>query len=476
MIQEHTQEVAAMKSGMAVKTARKYTRTNLLPSEMGKVRHWKTRKNVFEGVWEEIEGMMTLSPALEAKTIMEYLINKDSKKFDTTQLRTLQRIIKSWRASFGKGKEIIFSQRLEAGKQSQSDYTVMDSLGITIGGERFKHLLFHFMLPYSRWEHVNICYSESFESLSHGYEEAVWILGGVLVEHRTDNLTAATYHKEGKRYFSKDWQSFVKHYGVTPTRNNPGKGNENGSVEKSHDLFKKAIVQQLCLRGSKDFGDIDKYQEFLRKIEDSRNKRCMSKLVEERQKMLPLPNAKYYAPQIIDIVVSKFSTVRILKAIYSVPSRLIGYRLRAYASFTEIKLYYGSKLVQAMPRLAKGEESAINYRHIIGNLLRKPGAFANYYYKDSLFPSVVFRKAYDILQKQYPMNGNKHYLQVLNLAAIGNESEVANALEMLLQENIVPDAKQVKELVDSRSYKTPKVQVYTPVLDAYDSLLGGYHG
>ncbi len=476
MIQENIQEVAAIKSGMSVKTARKYLKSNKLPSEMKKARHWKTRTNVFEEVWKEIEEMLKKSPQLEAKTIMDYLICQDNEKYDNGHLRTLQRLIKLWRANFGSDKEIIFQQVLVAGKQSQSDYTAMDLIGIRIEGKQFNHLLFHYMLPYSKWEHVSICYSESFESLSYGYEEAVWILGGVLPEHRTDNLTAATYHKDGKRYFTKDWQDFMKHYDVTPTRNNPGKGHENGSVEKSHDLFKKAVEQQLCLRGSKDFKSIDEYQEFLHKLEDSRNSKRKVKFAEEVKVLNQLPKAKYYAPQIVDLIVSKFSTVRILKATYSVPSRLIGYRIRAYVYYKEIKLYYGNKLVEILPRISKGKGGAINYRHVIRSLLRKPGAFTNYYYKDSMFPSIIFRKTYDILQKQYPKNNSKYYLEILNLAAIGSENEVATALDILLQEKIVPDIKQVKDLIDQRSSRIPVVQVYTPILNNYDLLLGGFNG
>jgi hypothetical protein len=189
---KYNKEVAAAKSGMNAKTARKYLLSGQLPSEMKKERPWKTRSNVFSAVWREIEDMLTKLPKLQATTILQYLINKDPDKFKVSHKRTLQDLCKNWRATSGADKDVIFSQALKPGMQSQSEYAVMNDLFITIAGEKFDHLLFHFMLPYSLWEHASLCYSESFASLSKGYDDAVWNLGGVLPEHRTDNLSEAT--------------------------------------------------------------------------------------------------------------------------------------------------------------------------------------------------------------------------------------------------------------------------------------------
>jgi len=214
--------VAAAKSAMSAKTARKYLLVQSLPSEMKKERHWKTRSNVFSAIWCEIEDMLTKSPKLQATTILQYLINRDPDKFKPSHKRTLQDLCKNWRATSGADKDVIFSQDLKPGMQSQSDYTVMNDLSITIAGEKFDHLLFHFMLPYSLWENASLCYSESFASLSKGYDDAVWNLGGVLPEHRTDNLSAATKAAGSARVFTENWQEVMDHYGVTPSRNNPG--------------------------------------------------------------------------------------------------------------------------------------------------------------------------------------------------------------------------------------------------------------
>lgn len=419
MSHKYNKGTAAAKSGMNAKTARKYLTSNKLPGETLKIRHWKTRTNVFEENWSEIEDMLSKSPKLQAKTILEYLISRDTtNKFNNSHERTLYRLIRNWRAINGKEKEVIFNQELKPGRQSQSDYTVMNDLKITVAGQPFDHLLFHFMLPYSRWEYASICYSESFESLSKGYDEAVWALGFVAAEHRTDNLTAATQSCGSKRIFTKGWQEVMDHYQVVASRNNPGVSHENGSVEKSHDLLKNAIRQQLMLKGSSDFTDLASYQSFINKLVNGRNSRRVEKFDEELTYLKPLPLKKYYAPIITVVNVSQFSTVRILKYSYSVPSRLIGYSLRAYIYQGEIKLYYGQTLVQTMPQIRDSKkEASINYRHIITSLLRKPKAFVNYYYRDYLFPTNNFRIAYDLLIKNYPVNGVKQYLQILQLAA-----------------------------------------------------------
>jgi hypothetical protein len=472
MSHKYNKEIAASKSGMSSKTARKYLSSTTLTDEVSKKRQWKTRTNIFEEYWPKIEDMLSKSPKLQAKTILSYLITQEPNKYNTSHERTLYRLIRNWRAIKGKEKPVIFSQELKPGKQSQSDYTVMNDLGVTIDRQVFDHMLFHFVLPYSCWEYANICYSESFESLSKGYEEAVWALGFVAPEHRTDNLTAATQAYGSKRIFTKNWSEIMQHYCVTPTRNNPGVSNENGSIEKSHDLLKNAIRQQLMLRGSSNFSSLDEYRSFISNLITSRNSIRIERLEEEFKLLKPLPTKKYYAPVIIETKVSQFSTVRILKATYSVPSRLIGYSIRAYIYQGEIKLYYGQMLVQTMPQIKCGKnEAAINYRHIITSLLRKPGAFANYYYRDHLFPSAIFRTVYDGLIKAYPVNGAKQYLQILQLAAIGSESEVSTALEILITNKVIPSYNEVQELINASKQQSPEVKIILPSLTEYDSLL-----
>ena len=467
-LKTNRQIVAAVKAGMDVKTARKYMRSCALPSELQKIHNWRTRKDPFAEAWSEIEEMIKVSPNLEAKTVFEYLRNKYPGHFDEGQLRSLQRRFKAWKADNGKAKSIIFPQVHVPGRQSQSDYTDMSKLGITIDGKKFDHILFHFMLVYSRWEDVSICYSESFESLAQGYERALWRLGAVAPEHRTDNLTAATKRCGGTRVFTEKWQKVMAHYQVKPTRNNPGESHENGSVEKSHDLFKNAFDQQLMLKGSRNFKNLEEYEQFLFKFTENRNQSRREKLVEEMPKLKELPDSKWYSPEVLPARVSPSSTVHIDKIPYSVPSRLISFTLMAHIYPDKIQLYYGRKCLQTMPKATNGY--AVDYRHIVDGLLRKPGAFINYQYREALFPRLCFRLAYARLVDYSKANGHKLYLQILQLAKLHGEQSVAEALNLLLEEKNLPLAEKIKELLQI-PIKIPKIKINSVNLAEYDSLL-----
>ena len=401
-LKKHTQEIAAAKAGMDVKTARKYINSDEPPSDTQAPHAWKTRTDVFAAHWDEIKAMLKASPRLQGKTVMAYLIRKyPNDHYQQKHLRTLQRRIQDWRAQYGESRTVIFRQDIKPGKQSQSDYTCMNGLNIAIHGQAFKHLLFHFMLPYSRWESVYLCYSESFDTLVCGYEKAVWELGYVALEHRTDNLTAATQAMGSRREFTERWQQFMAHYAVTPTTNNLGISHENGSVEKSHDTLKNAIEQELMLRGSADFSTQQEYMTFVSGIVAGRNMQRQERLLKEMDYLAELPDKKWHSPIIMRARVSSGSVIQILDVPYTVPSRLIHYTLKAYVYPDEIVLFYGNKKLQAMPRVSVKSLAGINYRHIIDSLIRKPGAFANYQYHEALFPRLCFRKAYDAVARQH---------------------------------------------------------------------------
>lgn len=480
MKEKHTnsQKVAALKSGVDRKTARKYLKEGKLPTELKKDRNWRTRTDMFEPVWPELAAMLESAPELEAKTLLEWLIEREGEHsaFNWGQLRTLQRRVRDWRATHGREQEVMFPQDIKPGRQSQSDYTYMNSLGIRIAGEAFPHMLFHFMLPYSRWETVMICHSESFDSLTAGYSAAVWELGAVPPEHRTDNLSAATHRFENNRDFNKRWDQFMAYHDAQPSRNNPGKGHENGSVEKSHDLIKSAVRQQLLLRGSCDFATLEEYKTFLIQIMMRRNKNRKTKLAEELEKFLPLPLRRWNSIRTLSVTVGPNSTISVLKGIYSVPARLIGYGLMVDVHADYLEVRYGKQLIETIPRLENDQGSAINYRHIIGYLVRKPGAFAHYQYRESLFPRVLFRQAYDALILKSPAQGHKDYLKLLHFAAMNGESEVATAVELLLGAGHTPFPADIKSLLDLPSAGIPIVQVTPPNLASYNTLLNTFTG
>ncbi len=160
--------------------------------------------------------------------------------------------------------------------------------------------------------------------------------------------------------------------------------------------------------------------------------------------MRELPRRDWDAPQELFVSVRPWSTVSILRGLYSVPSRLVGARLRALVYADRVELYFGKNLVQEMPRIRPGE-MAINYRHVIGHLVRKPGAFKNYQYRDELFPTPTFRKVFDLLESAGKTD--KEYLKLLHLAAMDGEGQVETALTLLLEMNCVPTEESVKDLL-----------------------------
>lgn len=462
-----TQEVAAAKAGMSIRTARKYIKQKGMVARIE--RNWRTKPDVFEQVWAELEEMLVKDTGLQVKTLMEWLVEREPERFHINQLRTLQRKISNWRAVDGPDKEIVFPQVHIPGKQSQSDYTCCNKLGVIIAGESFPHLLFHFMLPYSRWETVSIAFTESFETLTNGYAKAVKELDAVAPEHRTDNLTAAVQMDGSSKRFNSRWKDFLDHYGVIPSSNNPGESQENGSVEKSHDLFKTALDQRLMLRGSRSFGSVDAYETFLQDLLYRRNKERKAKVTEELGYLKGLPSRDWKDPLEYSASVGPASTVVIMKATYSVPSRLIGRNLRALVYADRVELYFGNKLIQKMERQPAGGK-LIQYRHVVNQLLRKPGAFGGYRYREELYPSLIFRQACDRLCEGSIDKGEKEYLKVLQQAAFVSEADVAVALEALLETGTMPTSEAVKDLIEGQ-VTMPEAYVMAVDTQEYDCLL-----
>lgn len=463
----YNQKISAAKSGMCAKTARKYTKSQKLPRDLKSSREWSTRSDPFEKSWDSIEQLLEESPTLEAKTILEDLILKDPTSQSMAHLRTLQRRIRDWRARSGPDQAIMFTQVYEPGHQSQSDFTCMNALAITLQKERFDHLLFHFTLSYSSWSHITICQSESFENLAAGFENAVFSLGGVAGEHRTDNLTAAFNCKKAPRVPTEKWQRLMDHYGITPSSNNPGVSNENGIVEKRHDVLKKKIEQALLLRGSRDFESLVAYDDFVKQVVTTKNALNQSRIADEGPHLKKLPVDKWSSPKIYPVKVRSTSLVHIKKKVYSVPSRLIGYELKAFVYPEKIELFYGNALIQTMSSLTQN----IDYRHLIDSLIRKPGAFERYKYQAALFPRPIFRSTYDLLKRHNPSRSPREYLEILKLAKLNGEENVSQALDLLLEAGEIPLSSCVKDLLDLPP-KRPEVFVLQPSLSIYDELSG----
>jgi len=315
---ELTLELAAAKAGLDAKTARKYLRDRRLPSEMKQKHDWRTRLDPFAEVWEELSARLEVEPGLQAKTLFEHLQQLQPGRFADGQLRTLQRKIKQWRATEGPAKEVFFAQQHQPGELCQSDFTHCRDLGITITSEAFPHLVYHFVLSYSNWETGTICYSESFESLSEGLQHALWELGGVPREHRSDRMSAAVNNLTDRGEFTRAYEGLLQHYRLAGQKIQAGRANENGDVEQRHYRFKQAVAQALMMRGSRDFASVAAYEEFLRKLFARLNAGRRARLAEEMGVLRSLPERRLDTTGRIEVRVSPGSLIQVHRNSYSV--------------------------------------------------------------------------------------------------------------------------------------------------------------
>ncbi len=466
-------EAAVDKAGMSPRTATKYRKSQKLPSECKPDHDWRTRADPFAQVWEEILPLLVINPGLQAKTIFEDIQRKYPGEFQDGQIRSLQRRVKNWRAVSGPSREVYFPQIHFPGVLCQSDFTEMNSLGITIQGEFFRHLFYHLVLTWSNWETGSICFSESFESLSVGFQNAIWELGGVPRIHQTDRLSAAVNNMANLVDFTERYQQLLRHYDIAGKYGNAGRGNENGDVEQSHNRFKVVVDQALMLRGSRDFKSRSDYEGFLRTLLKQLNQNRSEQFQEELKLLRALPLGKLPGYTSTDVRVGPSSTIRAGKNTYSVHSRLIGEMVTVKLHAEILEIFYGQKIVDQFPRLRGEGHARINYRHIIDWLLRKPGAFEHYRYREELFPTSRFRMAYDWLKQVFPIQAHKEYLKILELAAKGSEIAVDETLGRLLTAEQCLLSSSVEQAIEAGVESVMKTTVVIdPVsLAEFDTLL-----
>ena len=474
---ESTKEIAAAKAGMDVKTARKYDAEGRLPSEGKPNRDWRTRIDPFERVKEGVLKQLDANPGLEAKTLFEELQRSNPGEFGDGQLRTLQRHIKRWRATEGSGREVFFAQIHVPGRLGASDFTHMNELNITIGSQSFRHMLYHFVLTYSNWEDATICYSESFESLSEGMQNALWELGGSPADHRTDRLSTAVNNMSNEKEFTSRYQALLRHYRMEGQKIQAGKGNENGDIEQRHHRLKRAVDQALMLRGSRDFASVADYKQFLRLLLAQLNAGRRERLKVEMQYLKTLPSGRLESAKRVTAKVESGSIIFVDRNVYSVHSRLIGEEVEARLNAEMVEVWYAGQKVEQMPRLRGRGKHRVDYRHIIDWLVRKPGAFENYRYRDELFPTSRFRMAWDELRELVPLRANKRYLEILQLAAQEGEALVDDALRVVLEEGEIGEGKLNVGALRSKLTQEAILPVTEILIDevslaSFDELLG----
>jgi hypothetical protein len=397
-------------------------------------------------------------------------------RFHPGQLRTLQRRVRDWRATCGPEREVYFEQEHRPGHQASFDFTHATELGVTIAGQLLDHLLFVFTLCFSSWTWIQVAYSESYEALVRGLQGALWALGGVPEEVRSDNLSAATHElkETGGRSLTERFRAVLDHYRLRSSRIRPGEAHENGVAESRHSRIKPLLAQALVVRGSRDFASIAEWESFAREVIELRvNRPAAARVVAERPLLEPLPSDRVPEYTSFRPVVRRWSTIRVSGRTYSVPSRLIGHEIEARQYHDHVDVLYRGRLIEVLPRLRGAQTCRIDYRHVIWSLVRKPGAFAHYRFREELFPSITFRRAYDALRSGRGDRADVEYVRILHLAAATMECLVEFALQSLLDAGGHFDYAAVKALAVQEQPTVPDIAVPAPDLRVYDALLVG---
>lgn len=444
------------------------------PGELAVKHDWKTRRDPVEGIWEEAQKWLKESPELEAKALFEHLLLKAGDSVDGQALRTFQRRVMEWRLHHGPDKEVCFPQVREPGVSMQFDWTYANELGISIAGDAYPHLLAHAVLPYSNWEWAVPCQSESTASLLLGVQEAFWNLGGVTTELQTDQSSTATHQlQKGKtaRGFNQRYLSFCEYLGVKARTISVGCPNQNGDVESAQGHLKRRLKQHLLLRQSRDFASVEEYASFVRTVCMAVNKLRTAKITEEITRLRALPVSRFPEYETVSARVCGFCTVRVGRSAYSVPSRLIGAIVEARLSETEVVFLFHGEEVARCPR-ARSHQPRIDYRHVIDSLLRKPGAFERYLYREELYPRAVFRQAYDRLKAQDEKTASRQYLMLLKQAAEFGEDAVSTGIGAALRKGECPQAETIEKALRQESDRAPEsMAAFQPELASYDELI-----
>ncbi|MGH7106882.1 MAG: IS21 family transposase [Acetobacteraceae bacterium] len=481
--QTHTRQTAAAMAGFSANTGARLDADPRLPTSRHQPRG-RRRPDPLEPYFEgEIVPMLEAAPGLRPVTVFGEMQRRHPEAFAENLRRTLERRIRLWRALHGPAREVIFRQEPPPGQQGLSDFTDASELGVTIAGSPLEHRLYHFCLAFSNWEFARVVLGgESFVALAEGLQNALWALGGAPREHRTDSLSAAfrNLDRDAADDQTRRYEALCTHYGMTPTRNNRGVAHENGSVEGPHGHLKRALEQSLLLRGSHDFADLDAYRRFVDEVVGRANAGRRKLLDVERAKLQPLPERRTEDFEEALVTVTRSSGFSLRQVFYTVPSRLIGHRLRVRLYDDRVECWLGGSLVLTLPRgrrpagpLPNCRGHVVDYRHVIHSLRCKPMALLNLAWRDQLFPRQAFRAAWDALIEAGPPR--QACRTMVGLLALAHdracEAELANELQAILDAGDLPDLATLQRRFMPRDIAVPEVTVSLPAAVAYDALL-----
>ena len=471
-------EAAAAKAGFSTSTAYRIEDDPRLPSQKALPRE-RRRPDPLAPYWDaEIVPMLKAAPGIRVVGVLDELCRRHP-GLDRNVRRTLERRINAWRALHGPDQDVIFRQLHEPGRLGLSDFTDTGVLGITITGQPLDHRLYHFRLTFSGFEHAHVVLGgESFVALAEGLQNALWALGGVPKEHRSDSLSAAfrNLDRDAQEDLTTRYAALMRHYGMAPSRNNAGIAHENGSIESAHGHLKKSLEDALLLRGTRDFADLDAYRAFVDEIVGRRNANLGKPIALEKEALAPLPPRRTadFEEKVIPVTSSGGFMLR--RVFYTVPSRLIGHRLRVRIYDDRLECFLGATPVATLRRGqpvsdCKGGH-VVDYRHVIHALRRKPMALRSLVYREQLFPRPAYARAFEALRDRCDeRHACKTMVELLMLAhERACEAELADAMTGDLDAGRLPDLAALRARFRPDETPVPSVTVELAPLNVYDEL------
>jgi len=478
-----TRQLAAARAGIGASTGARIEADPRLPSQR-KLPRGRRRPDPLLSVWEtEIVPLLQATPGLRPVAVFEEMIRRHPELSPNIR-RTLERRVRHWQAVHGPEREVIFRQDHPPGQQGLSDFTDASSLGVTIAGAPLAHRLYHFRLAFSGWEHAEVVLGgESFTALAVGLQNALWALGGAPREHRSDSLSAAfrNIEPEAEADQTSRYEALCAHYRMQPSRNNRGIAHENGAIEAPHGHLKVALQQALLLRGSADFPDLAAYRGFLDEVVGRSNARRHKAAEAQRAVLQPLPARRTTDHDEALVTVTRSGGFILRRVFYTVPSRLIGHRLRIRLYDDRLEGLLGGTLVVTLPRGRpyQGRDRphrilhVVDYRHVIHALRRKPAALLNLVYRDQLFPRDAYRRTWErLLDTQPPGSACRIMVGLLALAhERACEAELAAELDLMAEAGTLPDLATLLRRFAPRQDSIPDVTVTLPSAALYDALL-----
>lgn len=478
--QTHTTQLAAAMASISSATAYRIDGDPRLPSQKKLLRE-RRRPDPLARIFEtDVMALLKAAPGIRPVAIFEEIVRRYPDIGHGIR-RTLERRIRAWRAIHGEEQDVIFRQVHEPGRMGLSDFTDVAEFGITIAGITLEHRLYHFRLAYSGFGHAHVVLGgESFIALAEGLQNALWFLGGVPREHRTDSLSAAfrNLDKTARDDLTQRYDELCRHYGMTPTRNNLGVAHENGAIEGSHGHLKRAVEDALLMRGSADFDELDSYRRFIDEIVSRRNARHAKLIDAERRVLASLPIHRTADYEDVAVRVTSSGGFTLRKVFYTVPSRLIGHRIRVRLYDDHLDVFVGGTHIATMPRgraLPGGKHNqVVDYRHVIHALRRKPMALLNLVYRDQLFPRDAYRQTFEaLINQQSERQACRVMVELLAMAHDRNcERELADELKANLEAGQLPDMTVLRRRFSPDPESLPNVVVHLASLNVYEALVG----